>query len=260
VKSPDEDDWKKLACVIKYLRGTHKMPLTLEAGNLQVIKWWVDASYAVHDDMKSHTGGMMTMGKGVVYATSTRQKLNTRSSTEAELVGMHDVLPQVIWTRYFIMSQGYDGAESVVYQDNQSSILLEKNGRMSSGKRTRHINIRYFFVADRIKARELAIEYCPTGNMLADFFTKPLQGKAFKDFRDTIMNIDQQVNLVHRSVLGNDATQNVSAGSTPARTQSVQPPMGAAPTSGRRKGKIPQNRPSSKIRWGEDSFAPPINT
>jgi hypothetical protein len=71
VKSPDEDDWKKLARVIKYLRGTASMPLTLEACNLQVIKWWVDASYAVHDDMKSHTGGIMTMGKGVVYATST---------------------------------------------------------------------------------------------------------------------------------------------------------------------------------------------
>jgi hypothetical protein len=101
VKSPNEDDWKKLAHVIKYLRGTAGMPLTLEAGNLQVIKWGVDASYAVHKDMKSHTGGVMTMGKGVVHATSTQQKLNTRSSTEAELVGNHDVLSQVIWTRYF---------------------------------------------------------------------------------------------------------------------------------------------------------------
>jgi hypothetical protein len=90
------------------------------------------------------------------------------------------------------MSQGYEGTESTVYQDNQSSIHLEKNGRMSSGKRTRHINIRYFFVADRIKAKELMVEYCPTGNMLADFFTKPLQGKAFKKFLDIIMNIDQQ--------------------------------------------------------------------
>jgi hypothetical protein len=90
------------------------------------------------------------------------------------------------------MSQGYEGTESTVYQDNQSSIHLEKNGRMSSGKRTRHINIHYFFVADRIKAKELMVEYCPTGNMLADFFTKPLQGKAFKNFLDIIMNIDQQ--------------------------------------------------------------------
>jgi hypothetical protein len=189
MKEPDEDDWKKLAHVVRYLRVTVELPL--EAGNMQVIKWWVDASYAVHSDMKSNTGGMTTMGKGVVYGTSTRQKLNTRSSTEAELVGMHDVLPQVIWTRYFLMSQGYEGVESVVYQYNQSSILLETNRKLSSGKQTRHINIRYFFVADRIKAKELMVEYCPTGDMLAGFLTKPLQGKMFKNFRDIIMNIDQ---------------------------------------------------------------------
>jgi hypothetical protein len=74
---------------------------------------------------------------------------------------MHDVLPQVLWTRYFIRSQGYEGTESVVYQDNQSSIILEKNVRLSSGKRTRHINIRYFFVADRIKAKELTDTVLP---------------------------------------------------------------------------------------------------
>jgi hypothetical protein len=70
--------------------------------------------------MKSYTGGVMTMGKGVVYATSKRQKLNTRSSTQAELVVIHNVLPQVIWTRYFLQSQGYEGTESVIFQDNKA--------------------------------------------------------------------------------------------------------------------------------------------
>jgi hypothetical protein len=83
------------------------MPLTLEADELYVLKWWVDASYAVHPDMRSHTGGAMTLGKGVVFGTSTRQKLNTKSSTEAELVGVNDVMPQALWTRYFIEAQGY---------------------------------------------------------------------------------------------------------------------------------------------------------
>ena len=50
------------------------MPLTLEADDISVIKWYVDVSFAVHPDMKSHTGGAMTLGKGVVYGTSTRQK------------------------------------------------------------------------------------------------------------------------------------------------------------------------------------------
>jgi hypothetical protein len=68
--------------------------------------------------------------------------------------------------------------------------LLAKNGRGSSSKRTRHINIRYFFVADRVASKEVKIEYCPTGEMVADYFTKPLQGTLFRKFRDFIMNVD----------------------------------------------------------------------
>jgi hypothetical protein len=175
--------------VIKYLRATPTLVLTLEGDDAHVIKWWVDASFAVHPDMKSHTGGTLSLGKGSVYSASTRQKLNTKSSTEAELVGVDDVMPLVLWTRYFLGAQGYDVRENKVFQDNQSAILLEKNGRRSSSRRTRHINIRYFFVTDRIQAKELTVEYCPTGEMLADMFTKPLQGSLFRRFRQAVMNL-----------------------------------------------------------------------
>ena len=100
----------------------------------------------MHCDMRSHTGGAMSLGKGVIYGTSTCQKLNTRSSTEAELVTVDDCMSQVLWTRYFFDAQGYNINDCMVYQDNKSAILLEKNGRASSSKRTRHINIRYYFV------------------------------------------------------------------------------------------------------------------
>jgi hypothetical protein len=98
VKGPDTDDYKKLGRVMKYLCGTTEMALALEADDNQLVKWWIDASFAAHPDMKGHTGGVMTLGKGGVYGTSTRQKLVTKSSTEAELVGVSDVLQQVIWT------------------------------------------------------------------------------------------------------------------------------------------------------------------
>jgi hypothetical protein len=58
--------------------------------------WWVDASYTCHDDMCGQSGGMVSLGKGAIYATSVKQKLNTRSSTEAELVAVYDVMPQMI--------------------------------------------------------------------------------------------------------------------------------------------------------------------
>jgi hypothetical protein len=154
----------------------------LKADGSGIIRWWIDASFAVHPDMKSHTGAVMSMGKGCVYAVSRRQRLNTTSSTEAELVGVGDVMGLVLWTRRFLKAQGYTVSDNIVYQDNQSAMLLENNGRMSSSKRTRHIDIRYFFVTDNIKKGNMRVEYCPTDDMLADFFTKPLQGKSTDNF------------------------------------------------------------------------------
>jgi len=93
VKVPDMDDYKKLCCMMQYICGTCGLVLMLEAESFQIIKWWVDISYVVHPDMKSHTGGAMSHGKEVVYGTYMRQKINTKSSTAVELVRAGDVLP-----------------------------------------------------------------------------------------------------------------------------------------------------------------------
>jgi hypothetical protein len=80
---------------------------------------------------------------------------------------------------------------------------LEENGRASSSKRTRHINIRYFFVTDHVKGKGVSVKYCPTGDMVSDYFTKLLQGLLFWKMRGQIMNVDPDtVNCWdHRSVL-----------------------------------------------------------
>jgi len=153
------------------------------------VKWWVDASYGVHPDCKSHTGAALTIGKGCIIGKSTKQKLNTRSSTEAELVAVDDVISHVLWTNLFLEEKGFKASGSVIYQDNQSAILLEKNGIKSTGKRSKHINVRYFFVKDKVDSGEVSIEWCPTDEMLGDFFTKPLQGVKFKQFRKLVLNI-----------------------------------------------------------------------
>jgi hypothetical protein len=186
VREPDKDDWAKLAHLIKYLRGTKNLPLIMSAAGSGIL---VDGSFGVHPNMQGHTGGGLSMGLGFPIATSTKQKLNTRSSTEAELVGVDDLMPAICWTWYFMEAQGYKVNENIVYQDNQSVILLERNGKASSSKRTKHINIRYFFVTDWIKNQELTVEWCPTGDMIADFMTKPTQGALFKKFRDQIMGV-----------------------------------------------------------------------
>jgi hypothetical protein len=188
VRQPDEDDYKKLARVIKYLRRTKSLKLTMEAAYLDQSHWFIDGAFAVHDDMKSHSGSYMTFGKGMMNGSSNKQKINTTSSTEAETVAVHDNMPSILWTRYFLGEQGYPMRPSIIHQDNQSAMLLETNGRASSSKRTRHMNIRYFFVADCQERGHVTLQYCPTDEMIGDFFTKPLGGAKFRRFRNIIMN------------------------------------------------------------------------
>jgi hypothetical protein len=89
-------------------------------------------------------------------------------------------MPQNLWALYFTKHQGRFLNDNISYQDNTSTICMEKNGKMSTGKMTKHINILYFFCTDRIKKGELSVEYCPTLDMIADYFTKSLQGSLFR--------------------------------------------------------------------------------
>ena len=214
VKEPDVDDEKKLIRVLGYIKETLFLPLTLGWDKSGNIYWYVDASFAVHNNMRSHTGAVMTFGQGAVVSISTKQKLNTKSSTEAELVGVDDAMPFNIWCMYFLKEQGYHangvdkphksnvkyiGHQNILYQDNTSSIKLETNGKSSSTKRTRHINIRYFLVTDKVKRGEISsIEYCPTEEMIADYLTKPLQGTLFRKFRNAIMGCTDAEYLKHK--------------------------------------------------------------
>jgi len=93
----------------------------------------------------------------------------------------------VIWTRNWKVAQGYDVEPAIVYQDNMSTIALAEKGR-STSQRTRHVSIRYFFVKDRVESKEIRIKYLPTDLMVADIFTKPLQGKKFIELRNLLLN------------------------------------------------------------------------
>jgi KUP system potassium uptake protein len=159
----------------------------LGADDLTRFKTWVDVAYAVHVDMRSHTGGAVSFGTGAALSKSSKQKLNTKSSTEGELVGGSDYLPHSIWTKKFMEAQGYAIKENTFYQDNQSAIRFMKNGRKSCGQKSKHIDIRYFFIKDRLEIEDYTVEYCPTEQMLADFFTKALQGNLFRRLSAVIM-------------------------------------------------------------------------
>ena len=125
LRYPNEDDNKKLGRIIRYLRGTRELVITLESEDTGTVKWWVDAAFAVYHGMKSHTSGIMSMGRGALYSASNKKKMNTKILTEAELVGVDDLMTQILWMKYFLEAQGMKVSDNVVYQDNQSAMRLE---------------------------------------------------------------------------------------------------------------------------------------
>lgn len=180
--------------------------LTLEADDTQILTWYIDAAFAVHHDMRSHTGSTFSLGKGMIVSDSTKQKVNSRSSTEAELIGVDDRISKVLWVKRFIEYQGFKINLNLIYQDSTSSMRLENNGKWSSGKRTRHFDIKYFYVTDLIGRDEVAVLYCPTDDMIADYTTKPLTGTKFHYFRDIIMNLSNKTHHVgQQECVGNHA-------------------------------------------------------
>eukprot|EP00804_Cyclotella_cryptica_P030533 CCRYP_020167-RC/>CCRYP_020167-RC protein AED:0.22 eAED:0.15 QI:0/-1/0/1/-1/0/1/0/594 len=193
VKRPDEDDWKKIRKVLEYLNGTIDLKLRVEVKDLRVMRWYVDAAHMVHWDCKGQTGAAMTMGRGAVLSYSWKQKVNTKSSTETELVGVDDAISNILWSLYFLQEQGCGTEHAIIYQDNKSAILLESNGKFSSGKRTKHIKAKYFFVTDKVADGDVVIKHTPTETMWADMNTKPKQGRAFRIDRSYMMNCPEDL-------------------------------------------------------------------
>jgi hypothetical protein len=185
------------------------LKLTLGASANNVVLWWADAAFAVRDDFKSQSGRGMSLGTGMMQCKSHKQSTTENSSTTAELVSSSDALIMIIWTNNFLKAQGYPVRDTILFQDNMSAIKLERNGRQSSSKRTRHLDIKHFFIKDRVKAGELNIKHCGTNDMIADYFTKPLQGEKFRQFRDLILGIkDIDSTDQIRSVLEKDLIQS----------------------------------------------------
>ena len=133
---------------------------------------------------------MFSLGRGATSSYSRKLKLNTRSSTETELVTADMFMPDMLWSLHFIQAQGYDAECVGLYQDNISTQLLIKNSKMLSGKKIKHIKAKFFFIKDRVDDGEVKVLDCPSEEMWVDIMTKPLQGTAFRVMRAELMNCD----------------------------------------------------------------------
>jgi hypothetical protein len=213
---------------LRYIRCTIHLPLILRADSLIAVKWWVDASFATHGEFRGHTGATISMGRGSLSSMSRKQKINTRSSTEAELVGADDAMPQIIWTKYFIEAQGHVISENILYKDNLSTMLLEKNGKKSSSKRTKHIGVRYFFIKDRVDSGDLTIKHFATEVMIGDHFTRSLQGALLHKLRAEVQGIPTDLSNVELGWDREGGNEGIGRGYTDPSPQEC---VGKAPTS-----------------------------
>ena len=146
VSCSTNEDWEKLRRLLHYINGTLDMPRIIGAKGMDIMSTYVDASYAIHADMRGHTGGALSMGIGVIQGKASKQKLNTKSSTETEVVGASDYIPWTVWAKRWLQEQGYILKRNIFYQDNESAMRLESNGMRSAGDKSRHIHIIYFLL------------------------------------------------------------------------------------------------------------------
>jgi hypothetical protein len=152
-----------------------------------MIRQLIDAAFGIRWDKKSVTGNTEVLGDaGPVGASSVGQKIVTKSSFEAELVGVSDKLGDGIKNKRFLEAQGHPQGPVVLYQDNKSCIMTMLSGKGGSG--SRHIDIRYFWMHDRIQSGDVVVEYLPTELMFANLLTKPLQGAQFQEERMMLTN------------------------------------------------------------------------
>ena len=100
VRESDEDDWKKLVWMMQYLAGMQTLPLILSANGIGILKWWVDAYFAFHPNIRGHSRGGIYMERGFPIAGSTKQNLNSLSSTETEIAGVDDFILAISWTKF----------------------------------------------------------------------------------------------------------------------------------------------------------------
>jgi hypothetical protein len=173
--------------VFRYLNSTKSLNLRLRPEKTVFLEASIDASYGVHKDYKSHSGVCVAIGAGVIFAKSTKQKCNCRSSTEAELIAASDGTAHVIGLRNFLTAQGEKMGPTKVQQDNMSTLHLLEKGKAACNH-TRHVNIRYFWVRDQVEKGELRFAYTPTEDIVADILTKPLQGERFLKLRALLLN------------------------------------------------------------------------
>jgi hypothetical protein len=182
---PTESDLIKAKRVVKYIASTPDVGIHYPPNCSMTLRVHADASHHIHPDGYGHTGIVIMLGNSFLHARSVKQKLQTLSSTESELIALQEASTYVVWLRHLLSELGFDmNKPTVVTQDNQSATWIAERG--GNFKRTKHLVGRLNFLKERIDNAEIEIKYCPTEDMPADFLTKALPRQALQRHMRTL--------------------------------------------------------------------------
>lgn len=180
---PRQEDWTELKRALRYLHGTARMRLALAGNGASKLVGYADANWAEdRNDRKSNSGFVFVYNGGIISWMCRKQSCVALSSTEAEFVALSEACQEAIWIRKVLSDFNQaDDSPTLIHEDNQSCLKLISGEKLSN--RTKHIDTRKHFVKDHVDGGSISCKYCPTGEMLADWLTKPLSGPRIEKLR-----------------------------------------------------------------------------
>ena len=191
VKSPTKLDQRRLWRVLGYLKSTVGLKYNMVPKGPLAIVAYVDAAFATHEDSKSHSGVAVFVAGMLVYVSSRKQRCVTKSPTESELVALTDNIGMIELFDEFITFLVNDKIPTpVIFQDSSSVVSLVTQG--GGITRTRHLRNRMHLAKEAVDLDRLLIKHCNAKSMIADGFTKSLEGTDFKQFIHGLMIFHKQ--------------------------------------------------------------------
>jgi len=187
-------DMNALMKILAYLYGTRELGIVLLPGdgNELILEAWCDASYATHEDGKSHSGyGFTFVGSrsGLFYSRSQKQPNTALSSTEAELYAAVAAVKDVIWFRTLMAEIGFPQMEPTpIYVDNASLITLASE-YSGNHKKVKHFLVPLNFLIDHVNENHIVFRKVPTEVNTSDGLTKPLGPTEFLPKRDLHLGV-----------------------------------------------------------------------